>query len=151
MDTIDSRARSAVMARIRSEDTGPEWKVRRFLHRRGLRYRLHGRDLPGKPDLVFPKWRVVVFVNGCFWHGHVECGRHRLPKTRREYWLTKIDRNRARDATNSAALIALGWRPLTIWECELSQNGLENLWDQILRIGNGDERPSCAGRAPKDD
>lgn len=111
--------RSQVMARVKSKNTTPEIKVRAALWRAGLRYRLHRADLPGKPDLVFAGRRVVVFVHGCFWHGH-DCRRGaRMPKDNADYWRRKIDRNRARDAQAAADLAAAGWRVLTVWECEI--------------------------------
>ncbi|MEO4041146.1 very short patch repair endonuclease [Hoeflea sp. CAU 1731] len=111
-------ARSAVMRAVKSRDTAPEMVVRRLVHALGYRYRLHRRDLPGAPDLVFPGRRKVVFVHGCFWHGH-DCPRGaRAPKTNADYWRAKIARNTARDARNAQALADAGWRVLTVWECE---------------------------------
>lgn len=107
------------MALIRSKDTAPEMAVRRLAHALGYRHRLHCADLPGKPDMVFPSRKAVVFVHGCFWHGH-DCKRgSRKPKANAEYWRTKIERNAARDGATAAALEAMGWRSLVIWECEL--------------------------------
>lgn len=107
------------MRAVKSKDTKPELILRRALHRRGLRFRLNVRHLPGTPDLVFPRFRAIVFVHGCFWHGH-DCPRGaRIPKTNTDYWLGKIDRNKTRDAANCAALEALGWRVQTVWECDL--------------------------------
>ncbi|RUU25222.1 MULTISPECIES: very short patch repair endonuclease [unclassified Mesorhizobium] len=111
--------RSRQMALIRSVDTKPEMLVRRLAHRLGFRFRLHRKDLPGKPDLVFPGRRAAVFVHGCYWHGH-GCKRGaRMPKTNVDYWTAKIGRNRERDEANVAALEAAGWRVLVVWECEL--------------------------------
>lgn len=109
-----------MMAAVRSKDTKPEMTLRKALHALGYRYRLHQRHLPGKPDLVFPARRCVIFVNGCFWHGH-HCPAGALPATRREFWEEKIGQNRARDARNTAELEALGWRVLTVWECDLRE------------------------------
>lgn len=117
MDNTDPATRSAVMARIRSKDTAPEMAVRRALHAAGLRYRLHRRDLPGRPDLVFPARRVALFVHGCFWHQH-GCRLSHAPASRLEYWGPKLRRNKERDGANGAALAAAGWTVLTIWECE---------------------------------
>ncbi len=118
-DVFTPAQRSAVMARVRGRDTGPERTVRRALTGLGLRYRLHRRDLPGRPDLALGPRRVAVFVHGCFWHGH-DCARGaRKPKQNAAYWAAKIARNRARDLRNIADLSALGWRSLTLWECEL--------------------------------
>lgn len=117
-DVVSSEKRSQMMSGIRSKDTRPEMIVRRALHARGFRYRLHVKDLPGKPDLVFPRYRSVVMVHGCFWHGH-DCHLFKVPGTRTEFWLGKIGRNRERDAEVRTALHALGWRVLEVWECEL--------------------------------
>jgi DNA mismatch endonuclease (patch repair protein) len=107
------------MRRVRGRDTRPERKVRRLLTRMGLRYRLHRRDLPGSPDVVFARKRVALFVHGCFWHGH-DCARGaRTPKANADYWIRKIGRNRARDAEVQRRLAEAGWRPLVVWECEL--------------------------------
>ncbi|MFN3590955.1 MAG: very short patch repair endonuclease [Thermaurantiacus sp.] len=106
------------MAGIRGSDTRPELTLRRALHARGLRYRLHDRRLPGTPDLVLPRWRAVIFVHGCFWHGH-GCRLFKWPATRSEWWREKIKANIARDIRNTAALGAAGWRVFTVWECEL--------------------------------
>jgi DNA mismatch endonuclease (patch repair protein) len=118
-DVFDEATRSAVMRRVRGRDTTPELKVRRALTALGARYRLQRADLPGKPDIVMPGRRLAVFVHGCFWHGH-DCARgSRLPKANRDYWIGKIERNRARDERSREALAALGWRVETIWECDL--------------------------------
>jgi DNA mismatch endonuclease (patch repair protein) len=107
-----------MMSGIRARDTQPEMQLRKALHARGLRYRLHDTRLPGKPDLVFPKWRAVVFVHGCFWHGH-GCRLFKWPATRAEWWRAKIGTNMARDVRNQDALTAMGWRALVVWECDL--------------------------------
>ncbi|WP_020180625.1 very short patch repair endonuclease [Methylopila sp. M107] len=119
-------ARSAVMRAVKSRDTGPEMLVRRVAHALGFRFRLHRTDLPGSPDLVFPRAKTAVFVHGCFWHGH-DCPRGaRVPKTNVDYWRAKIGRNVARDARVRGELEAAGWRTLTLWECELKdRDGLE--------------------------
>ena len=118
-DVYPPEKRSAVMRRVKGRDTTPELRVRKLLTRMGLRYRLHRADLPGRPDIVFPGRKVALFVHGCFWHGH-DCARGaRAPKANAEYWRAKIGRNRARDARTQAELQALGWRPLTVWECDL--------------------------------
>lgn len=120
MDKISPERRSANMRAIRSQDTKPELQVRRLLHSQGYRYRLHRRDLPGKPDLVFSSRKSVIFIHGCFWHAH-SCGTVRLPKSNSDYWFLKLRRNSQRDAENLAALEAVGWRVLTVWECELKE------------------------------
>jgi len=117
-DIMDPKRRSDLMAGIRSRDTAPELKVRRIAHRMGLRFRLHRKDLPGRPDLVFPKHRLAVFVHGCFWHRHQGCPRASTPKTRTAFWNAKLAANVTRDVRHEASLKALGWRVLVIWECE---------------------------------
>lgn len=107
-----------MMSRVRGRDTKPEMTVRRGLHALGFRFRLHGRNLPGTPDLIFPRHRAVIFVHGCFWHGH-DCPLFRLPGTRTEFWDSKISRNRVRDAETVLALETSGWRVGTVWECAI--------------------------------
>lgn len=121
-DVFTPEKRSEVMARIRGRDTKPELALRSILHRLGYRFTVNGplnRLLPGRPDLVLPKRRTVVFVHGCFWHGHENCPAFRLPKTRRAWWKLKIHGNRARDLRHEADLRELGWHVVTIWECAL--------------------------------
>ncbi|TPM23143.1 DNA mismatch endonuclease Vsr [Mesorhizobium sp. B2-3-6] len=117
-DTLTPEERSERMRRIRSKDTKPEWKVRRLLHKARYRYRLQGRHLPGKPDLVFPSRKIVLFVHGCFWHQHRQCKIAHIPKSRSSYWQAKFRRNAERDASNAATLTELGWRVVVVWECE---------------------------------
>lgn len=116
-DTRSKEQRRRIMQSVGTRNTGPEVLVRRVLHRLGFRFRLHRKDLPGSPDIVLPKWRTVLFVHGCFWHGH-GCSKGRLPKSRLDYWEPKIDANRRRDAEAAEKLRAAGWRVLTIWQCE---------------------------------
>ena len=120
MDTLSPEERSKRMALVRGHDTKPEMFIRRLAHSMGYRYRLHRRDLPGKPDLVSGLHRKLIFVHGCFWHRHPDpaCKLARLPKTRKEFWLPKLEGNRARDERNNAALTEMGWDVLEIWECE---------------------------------
>lgn len=118
MDTLTKAQRSERMAKIRSKNTRPELRVRQALHGLGYRYRLHRRDLPGCPDLVFPSRRKIVFVHGCFWHGHLGCKVANKPKTHGSFWSAKFKRNRSRDASNQAALVRNGWKVCTVWECE---------------------------------
>jgi DNA mismatch endonuclease (patch repair protein) len=133
-DVFDPPTRSAVMRRIKGRDTGPERTVRQVLTRLGARYRLHRADLPGRPDIVLPGRRLAVFVHGCFWHGH-DCARgSRVPQARRDYWTAKIAGNRARDARNTEALAALGWRVETVWECELKARALPVLEDRLRTL-----------------
>lgn len=117
-DIVTPEVRSRMMAGIKSTDTMPELILRRGLHRLGFRYRLHDRKLPGRPDIVFPRHRAVLFAHGCFWHGH-DCNLFRWPSTRREFWQSKIERNRATDARAAKALEADGWRLGIVWECAI--------------------------------
>jgi DNA mismatch endonuclease (patch repair protein) len=120
MDTLTREQRSERMGRIKAKNSGPEMRVRRLIHKLGFRYRLHSSDLPGKPDIVFRKRKLVIFVHGCFWHRHITptCNLARLPKSRLEFWVPKLERNRIRDLDNQKRLEALGWKVLVIWECE---------------------------------
>ena len=121
-DTVTPEVRSRMMAGIRGSDTRPELAIRSALHRRGFRFRLRRRDLPGKPDLVFPKHRAIIFVHGCFWHGH-DCHLFRWPKTREDFWRDKITSNAERDRSQLSMLLGGGWRVATIWECALKGRG----------------------------
>lgn len=123
MDTICSLQRSAIMARIKSKNTAPEIAVRRAAHRLGFRFRLHRRDLPGVPDLVFPRFRRVLFVHGCFWHQHQGCKRSNVPKSRVDYWAPKLSRNVLRDFLHQRRLEKLGWTVGVIWECQTELPG----------------------------
>jgi len=118
IDVVDPAKRSLMMAGIRGKNTKPELTIRRALHALGFRYRLHCKDLPGNPDLCFPRWKAVIFVHGCFWHGH-DCHLFRLPSTRPEFWGAKIRRNREVDQRSLDALLAAGWRVAVVWECSL--------------------------------
>jgi DNA mismatch endonuclease (patch repair protein) len=133
-DVFSEAKRSAVMRRVKGKDTTPELAVRKALTRLGARYRLHRKDLPGKPDIVLPGRRLALFVHGCFWHGH-DCARgSRVPKQNRDYWVGKVARNRARDAASRDALTALGWRVETISECALKDApGLEARLKHLLQ------------------
>jgi len=131
-DKISQERRSSNMRAIRNKDMKPEMAVRRAVHRLGYRYRLHRKDLPGKPDMVFSSRRSVIFVHGCFWHQHQDpnCKDGKTPKSNLAYWHPKLERNQARDAENDAALIAQGWRVLVIWECQTTDK--ENLEKQLI-------------------
>ena len=120
-DVFSKAKRSEIMRRIRSTNTLPEVRVRKELHSRGFRYRLHDSKLPGKPDIVMPKHKTVVQIRGCFWHFH-ECLAGRMPKSNKDYWETKLIRNRQRDERNDAELRGMGWRVFVIWECEVQSN-----------------------------
>jgi DNA mismatch endonuclease (patch repair protein) len=122
MDKLTKDQRSANMRAIRGKHTAPEMAVRKAAHRLGLRFRLHRKDLPGRPDLVFPKWRTIVFVNGCFWHGHAECRRARIPLTNVEFWREKLSRNIERDRKNYRELRAMGWHVEVIWQCDIADD-----------------------------
>jgi DNA mismatch endonuclease, patch repair protein len=129
---VGPMTRSENMSRIHGKDTLPELRVRRSFWKAGLRYRLHDKQLPGKPDLVFPGRRTVVFVHGCFWHCHEGCRNFRIPKTRTEWWAAKLARNQERDLEARAQLLAAGWRVIVIWECEvLDQPLLDELANRI--------------------
>jgi DNA mismatch endonuclease (patch repair protein) len=118
-DRVSKAVRSRIMRAVPSKSTAPEKAVRFLLTRNGYRYRLHRRDLPGTPDIVFPGRQKAIFVNGCFWHGHSGCSKGRPPKSRPEYWIPKIARNIENDQRNLADLAKLGWRAITVWQCEL--------------------------------
>ena len=139
-DTFDKEKRSWVMSRVSSKNTKPEIVVRRMLWSMGFRYRLYVAKLPGKPDIVFPGRKKVVFVHGCFWHGHEHCKLASIPQTNVEYWTAKLGRNMERDKKNKAALQAEGWKVLIVWECELKDR---DLLQQKLRYfmtdGGGDK------------
>lgn len=120
MDNLTPEQRSAQMAMVRSKDTKPEMLVRRLVHHMGYRYRIHRRDLPGKPDLVFGPRKKVVFVHGCFWHGH-DCSLGRIPKSRVDFWEAKICKNRNRDKVHLLKLAEVGWESLVVWECQLKK------------------------------
>lgn len=136
-DTFDKASRSRIMGRVRSKNTTPELRLRHALHARGLRYRLHDASLQGNPDLVFLGRKTVVFVHGCQWHWH-GCARSRMPATNRGYWETKIARNQARDRSNLAALVSLGWRVLIVWECALKARSLDAAADNAADWVRGD-------------
>lgn len=124
------------MSRIKGKNTKPEMLVRKFLFSMGLRYRLHDRKLSGKPDLIFPKHGVVVFIHGCYWHGHEGCKYFVVPKTRTEWWINKINKNKANDSNSISDLKRAGWKVITIWECELKSDQrdkkLKSLYKKII-------------------
>ena len=127
-DKFTKEQRSEIMSRVHSADTTPEIKVRKLLHSMGYRFRLHRADLPGKPDIVLPKYKAVVFVNGCFWHGCPTCRHAKIrPASNTDYWNRKLDRNLARDRENYAALSSMGWRVVVVWECETKKKNIEAL------------------------
>lgn len=130
-DTLTQAERSAQMSRIRSKNTGPEMLVRRLVYSLGYRYRLHKSDLPGKPDLAFSSRKKVIFVNGCFWHGH-KCPLGRTPKSHVEFWITKIEKTKGRDDKNIQSLREIGWDSLVLWECQLKD--IEPLKNRIAEF-----------------
>lgn len=136
-DTMTREQRHYCMSRIRGKDTRPEMVVRRWLHSEGFRYSLHSRRLPGCPDIVLRRYHTVIFINGCFWHGHPGCDKFGMPRSNVEFWQEKIRRNKERDAQEVAALEALGWNVIVVWECELSRRArdltLRNLVDAVRR------------------
>jgi len=129
VDRLTPERRSWLMSRVRGKHTAPEVRVRRAAHKLGLRFRLHRKDLPGKPDLVFPKHRTALFVHGCFWHRHPSCPKASTPKTRMDYWVSKFENNVVRDARIQQDLETLGWRVVTVWDCQ-TKNDVE--LDRIL-------------------
>ena len=140
VDIVSAATRSRMMSAVRSRNTAPELAIRRGLHSRGFRYRLHVRALPGSPDIVLPKWRTVLFVDGCFWHGH-NCHLFRLPATRQQWWREKIDGNIARDSRAVEALTSEGWKVIRIWECALRgrvARGVEETIDLVEQMVKGD-------------
>lgn len=134
-DSFSAEVRSRIMRQIKSKNTTPELAVRSYLHRRGLRYRLHRKGLPGNPDLVLPKYNTVVFVHGCFWHQHPSknCPHTGIPLSNRAYWKPKLERTVARDLLNTKALNEQGWQVEVIWECEISEESLDKLYSRIVK------------------
>ena len=133
-DVHSKEVRSYNMSRIKGKNTKPEMLVRKFLHKNGYRYRLHVKGLPGKPDIVLPKYKTIIFVHGCFWHGHEGCKYYVVPKTRTEWWLNKLNTNIQKDINSKELLEKLGWNVLTIWECELKGQSREKGFSFILTL-----------------
>lgn len=133
VDTLTQEARSTLMSRVRQKDTSPEVRLRKQLHAKGLRYLLHPASLPGRPDLAFPRYRIAVFVHGCFWHGH-NCRAGRLPSSNQAYWSEKIAANQVRDAHKIAELRGLGWRVAVVWECETKGSNLVRTTSTMVEI-----------------
>ena len=134
MDVHDKKTRSYNMSCIKGKNTKPEEIVRKYLFSLGFRYRKNDKRLPGTPDIVLPKYRTVIFVNGCFWHGHQGCRYFVVPKTNTEFWMNKIDANRARDQKKISELEAMGWRVIVIWECELKQGKQDDTLRRIVKM-----------------
>lgn len=132
MDTWDKKKRSSIMAKIKSKDTKPEILVRHFLYSRGYRYRKNVKKMPGTPDIVLSKYKTVIFIHGCFWHGHtLDC---RVPHTNVDYWLTKIKRNKVRDRENEKKLFQMGWNIIIVWECQLKSDVREKTFNTIIYL-----------------
>lgn len=121
------------MSKIRCKDTKPELIVRKFLHSQGIRFRLHKKDLPGKPDIVLKKFNIVIFVHGCFWHGHKDCKYFTIPKTRTDWWKEKISLNQERDKINIRNLVKSGWKVIQIWECKLKSSNSTKTLDNLIK------------------
>ena len=132
-DVHNSKTRSFNMSRIKAKDTQPEWLVRKFLHTNGFRYSLHKKTLPGKPDIVLPKYKTIIFIHGCFWHGHGNCKYFVVPKTRTEWWVKKINTNKANDAKAVKALKKEGWKVIIVWECKLKPAAIEKTLSAVLQ------------------
>ena len=142
-DSLTSEHRSWNMSRIKGQNTTPERQLRSLMHRAGFRFRLHVKGLPGRPDIVLPKYRSVIFVHGCFWHQHPGCKNATMPSTRREFWAKKLNGNVCRDQRNRALLEAIGWTVLTVWECEIEANsGL--VMDRLATIKLRSEPPAAS-------
>jgi DNA mismatch endonuclease, patch repair protein len=131
MDVYDKKKRSEIMAKIRSKNTRPEVMLRKALFAKGFRYRINYKKLPGSPDIVLPKYKTVIFVNGCFWHGHKGCKYATIPKTNTKYWVNKIEFNKARDKINAIDCARLGWKVITVWECQILK---KNILRSIMNI-----------------
>lgn len=131
-DVHDKETRSYNMSQIKGKNTKPEMLVRKFLFSKGFRYRLHAKNLPGKPDLILPKYKTIIFINGCFWHGHENCKYYVIPKTRTEWWIDKINRTKQRDSENFLQLSESGWKIVTIFECQLKADKLNNTLIKLL-------------------
>jgi DNA mismatch endonuclease (patch repair protein) len=132
-DVHDKQTRSYNMSRIKGKDTKPEMVVRKFLFAHGYRYKLHDKKLPGKPDIVLPKYKTVIFVHGCFWHGHKGCKYYVVPKTKTKWWLNKISVNKVNDSKHIRALRKEGWQTLIIWECGLKKNKADRTLSKLLK------------------
>lgn len=145
MDITDSATRSRMMSGIRSKDTKPELLVRQVLHRIGLRFRLHVKELPGSPDLVFPRFKTVIFVHGCFWHQH-DCSAFKMPSSRHEFWTEKLNKNRARDLAQVNNLLGKGWRVGIVWECSIkaAAKSADNIFFQRIADWLRDESSATA-------
>jgi DNA mismatch endonuclease, patch repair protein len=132
-DIFSKEVRSFIMSQIKGRDTNPEILVRKYLFAKGFRFRIHDKRLPGKPDLLLPKYKTIVFINGCFWHQHKKCPYFKMPKTRINYWEEKLNRNSANDDKHKRLLLAMGYNILTVWECELAKDKREKTLAHLYR------------------
>ena len=139
-DVLSKEQRRKCMSHIRSKDTRPEILVRRFLFSNGFRFRLHRKDLPGKPDIVLPKYKTAIFINGCFWHGHPDCKYATIPETNREFWLSKISGNVERDKITYSRLAELGWKVIEIWQCQLKPKTKDITLQNLLTELHNEQR-----------
>ena len=133
MDMFSDKKRSKIMQNIKSKNTKPELVIRKLLHSKGYRYKIHDKKLPGKPDIVMPKLKVVVNVHGCYWHYH-GCNKSNIPKTQTRYWLNKLENNKKRDFQNKRKLIKLGWKVIDVWECTLKKKNLDKTLNKLERM-----------------
>ncbi len=133
MDKITPEQRHYTMSRIRGKDTKPEILVRKYLFSEGFRFRKNDKRYPGHPDIVLPKYKTVIFVNGCFWHGHENCKYYTVPKSNTEFWIAKVKRNQERDKTDVSTLQAMGWNVITIWECQLDKANREETLEELVK------------------
>ena len=131
-DVYTREVRSRIMAHVPGKNTKPEILVRKFLHRQGFRFRIHAKNLPGKPDITLPKYKTAIFINGCFWHGHANCKSFRPTKSNIAFWTKKIQSNIDRDKRNLEALSQLGWKIITIWECELCKENISHTLNNLV-------------------
>ncbi len=133
-DIYTKQKRSLIMSKISGKNTKPEITIRKIAHSLGYRFRLHKKDLPGNPDMVFPKYKKIIFVNGCFWHGHKDCTRSKLPTTNKKFWKEKIELNKKRDGKNYNQLKKMDWKYLVIWQCQIRAKSLSKLENKIIKF-----------------
>jgi DNA mismatch endonuclease (patch repair protein) len=141
MDRFSAEDRSKIMSQVKNKNTKPELKIRKFLFSQGYRYRINVKNLPGCPDIVLPKYKTVIFVNGCFWHGHSNCKRAKLPQSNSDFWEKKILSNIARDKLNHALLESMGWNVVVIWSCEINQLIKFGTVEKLL-LNSGKKKPA---------
>ncbi|RUS48859.1 very short patch repair endonuclease [Cohnella sp. AR92] len=139
VDTLTTEQRSKMMSKIKAKNTMPEMTVRKYLHSKGFRYRLHDKKLPGKPDIILPKYKTAIFIHGCFWHAHEGCKYYRPPKSNTEYWMKKIEGNVLRDQKKQGALQDMGWKVIVVWECELKRDATERCSVLVEQIADSNK------------